>query len=107
MLRALLLAIVAAAGAVCIQAQTAGANAWKFIGPAPTQWPPFARADSWFEGGIRTSGRVNAVVVDPKSSGVMYVGADGGDVWKTLDAGAHWTPLFGRAGESPRRLDCA
>jgi photosystem II stability/assembly factor-like uncharacterized protein len=53
---------------------------WSPIGPAPIQ------------GGIR-SGRVWGIAVDPRNSSVVYIGTDGGGVWKTTDAGTNWTPL--------------
>jgi uncharacterized protein (TIGR03437 family) len=56
---------------------------WTLIGPRPTG------------GGSAsvTSGRVNAIAIDPRSNNVAYIGAAEGGVWKTTDGGAHWTPL--------------
>lgn len=39
------------------------------------------------------AGRTNVMVFDPTNSDVMYVGAAGGGVWKTTDAGTTWTCL--------------
>ena len=39
-------------------------------------------------------GRVNEVVVDPNNSNIIYAGAPAGGIWKSLDAGQNWTPLF-------------
>src|SRR5260370_6350678 len=55
---------------------------WKFVGPRNLL------ADGRF-----VSGRVNAVTFVPGASGTYYVGAAGGGVWKTTDAGATWSPL--------------
>ncbi|MFN8445859.1 MAG: hypothetical protein U0175_34025 [Caldilineaceae bacterium] len=42
---------------------------------------------------INVSGRVRAIVVDPRNSNVVYIGAAQGGVWKTSDGGNSWTPL--------------
>ena len=55
---------------------------WKFVGPRNLL------ADGRF-----VSGRVNAVTFVPGASGTYYVGAAGGGVWKTTDAGVTWSPL--------------
>jgi uncharacterized protein (TIGR03437 family) len=55
---------------------------WKLIGPQPT-----------LNKGIHTSGMTTAIAVDPTNDNVVYIGAPDGGVWKTSDAGAHWTPL--------------
>lgn len=39
-------------------------------------------------------GRVTAVVGIPGNPNVYYVGAAGGGVWKTVDGGNHWQPIF-------------
>ncbi|WP_298418426.1 hypothetical protein [uncultured Kordia sp.] len=38
-------------------------------------------------------GRLNAITVDPNNASIWYVGAPNGGLWKTLDAGANWTPM--------------
>ncbi|MDE3166847.1 MAG: hypothetical protein KGN36_13660 [Acidobacteriota bacterium] len=55
---------------------------WTPIGPQPTNAGPGA-----------TSGRVNAIAIDPRDNNVVYVGGADGGVWKTTDGGATWTPL--------------
>ncbi len=42
---------------------------------------------------IDVSGRVRALVVDPRNSDVVYLGAALGGVWKTTNGGDSWTPL--------------
>ena len=45
-----------------------------------------------------TSGRVTAIAVDPTNPSHYFVGAASGGVWKTLNAGTTWTPVFDREG---------
>jgi uncharacterized protein (TIGR03437 family) len=54
---------------------------WSAIGPQPIEW------------GVPYSGRVWGIAVDPRNSGVVYVGVEGGGVWKTTNGGANWSPL--------------
>lgn len=61
---------------------------WSFMGP--TNLPPPYRI---YYGVGATSGRVSALAYDNSNSAVAYLGAAGGGLWKTADAGAHWTPL--------------
>src|SRR6266849_1056395 len=66
---------------------TAG-PAWTALGPAPLP-----------NGGGTTpvSGRATAVVVDPTNSSKVYLGTAQGGVWRSLDAGVTWTPIFDNA----------
>ncbi|HKC17015.1 MAG TPA: hypothetical protein VKC11_09945, partial [Steroidobacteraceae bacterium] len=51
------------------------------------------RGASWNSiGGGLPDSPINAIVVDPDQSGVLYVGTDVGAFW-TADAGAHWQTL--------------
>ena len=56
---------------------------WHQIGPQPLIYTD----------GTQHSGQVNALAVDPRNSSVVYLGADGGGVWKTTDGGQTWIPL--------------
>jgi hypothetical protein len=38
-------------------------------------------------------GRVNCIIMDPNNSNTMYVGAPGGGIWKSIDAGITYVPL--------------
>lgn len=49
---------------------------WKLIGPD------------------NIGGRTRTVVHHPTQSGVVYVGAAGGGIWRTTNSGASWEPLF-------------
>jgi uncharacterized repeat protein (TIGR01451 family) len=58
------------------------ATPWVSIGPSSTSgyWGP-------------ATGRVLAMLVDPRNANVVYAGTQGGGVWKTSDAGSTWAPL--------------
>ncbi|HEV2299038.1 MAG TPA: hypothetical protein VGR72_11025 [Candidatus Acidoferrales bacterium] len=80
---------------------------WTSIGPQPTSDPNFNL----------TSGRVNAIAVDPcdTTGNTVYIAGAQGGVWKTTNGGTNWTPLTDRqpslAGGSlavdPNLADCA
>jgi len=62
--------------------------AWKFIGPQPMM---NERANF---GGVEigppissVTGRVTAVAVDPKTTGLIYVGTANGGLWRSTDGG--------------------
>src|SRR6202166_2437691 len=44
------------------------------------------------------SGRVMSIAVNPKNKGEYYVGVASGGVWKTVNDGTTWTPLFDKEG---------
>ncbi|PHR26267.1 MAG: hypothetical protein COA38_15240 [Fluviicola sp.] len=60
------------------------AGNWSPMGPFS-----YSNTDSWSPG----LGRVNFVVEDPNNASIIYIGAPAGGVWKSIDAGATWTPL--------------
>ena len=45
-----------------------------------------------------TSGRVMTIAVDPTNKAVIYIGAASGGVWKTVNGGASWQPVFDTQG---------
>lgn len=61
-------------------------STWVSIGPQPTNEPNFFNL---------TSGRVNAIAVDPcdTTGNTVYIAGAQGGVWKTTDGGTNWTPL--------------
>jgi len=66
---------------------------WSQIGPAPlpngqTQQSPATAA---------VTGRATAIVVDPTNSNKVYLGAAQGGVWRSIDGGSTWTPIFDSA----------
>jgi hypothetical protein len=54
--------------------QTASQLQWRYIGPI--------------------GNRVASVVGVPGDPNVYYAGAASGGIWKTVDAGIHWSPIF-------------
>lgn len=66
---------------------------WTLIGPQPLMGPD-GKSNVITPGNmIPHSGWVSAVAVDPQNSSVVYLGTNGGGVWKTTDGGQTWTPL--------------
>ena len=45
-------------------------------------------------GPVLNSARVEAVQGDPSSPGTMYVAFGSGNLWKTVNAGLTWQPIF-------------
>jgi photosystem II stability/assembly factor-like uncharacterized protein len=51
-------------------------------------------AANWVSiGPLNGRGRISSIAVHPTVPGTVYVGADGGGVWKTTDGGKTWTNL--------------
>jgi photosystem II stability/assembly factor-like uncharacterized protein len=59
---------------------------------------PFAGLKARAIGPALTSGRVMSVAVHPTNPGVIYVGSASGGVWKTVNGGASWQPVFDKEG---------
>src|SRR5258708_20724250 len=49
-------------------------------------------------GAAVASGRVMSIAVNPKNKVEYYVGVASGGVWKTVNDGTTWTPLFDKEG---------
>lgn len=58
---------------------------WAPMGPSPISQS--ARQDN---------GLTSAIAINPDDGNVIYQGTAGGGVWRTLDGGAMWTPIFDR-----------
>jgi autotransporter-associated beta strand protein len=63
----------------------------------PTQW--FQLGPAPVSGGQTTgsnpvTGRITDEAVDPQDPNVIYVATAGGGVWKTIDGGKSWHPIF-------------
>jgi HYDIN/CFA65/VesB-like, Ig-like domain len=56
---------------------------WEPIGPSPID---AGSSHFW-------NGRVNSIAISPSNPNVIFLGTTGGGVWRTNDAGDHWTPL--------------
>ena len=77
------LALVLLFGSAALRAQeiseaALARAAWRSIGPAVM------------------GGRIDDVAVDERNPSVIYVGAASGGLWKTINAGTTWEPLFDR-----------
>jgi len=66
---------------------------WMALGPSPV---PNGQTQQ-FPNVTPVSGRSTCVVVDPTNSNKVYLGTAQGGVWRTLDGGATWTPIFDTA----------
>jgi hypothetical protein len=65
------------------------AGFWTQIGPAPIPNGQIAVGPS-----TAVSGRVAAIAVHPGNPNLVYAGAAQGGVYRSLDGGATWTPIF-------------
>jgi len=68
----------------------ANTSTWTAIGPFPIpngQTSPV----------VAVTGRVTCVAIKPTDPNVAYVGTAQGGVWRTLDGGTTWTPIFDTA----------
>ncbi len=76
-------------------ATASAATQWVEIGPRPiATFSSYVFPNTYGGGLAPSSGRVNAIAVDPLDPHTAYVGASGGGVWKTTDDGLSWTPIF-------------
>jgi len=55
---------------------------------------PFARLPWRAVGPKQAGARVEAIAVPPGRPGTIYVGIGSGNVWKTVNGGITWTPIF-------------
>ena len=81
-------------GSISQGANTAGTQT---ITNVPTQWfetGPFATTNGQNTGKQTVSGQITSEAVDQNDPNVIYVGTAGGGVWKTIDGGKSWHPVF-------------
>src|SRR2546423_3544632 len=62
--------------------------------PAPQIDPKLFSGMQWRQVGPFRGGRALAIEGVPGEPNTWYFGAVAGGVWKTIDGGANWTPLF-------------
>ncbi|MBP1771797.1 MAG: hypothetical protein H6P99_960 [Holophagaceae bacterium] len=72
--------------------------------PAAAKESPLAGLPLRNLGPAVTSGRVGDIAVDPNKADTWYVGVASGGVWKTVNGGTTWTPLFDK--ESSFSIGC-
>lgn len=60
-----------------------------------TVWVP-AGPSPMAQGGRQDNGLTTAVAVNPNNPSVVYQGTAGGGVWRSLNGGDTWTPIFDR-----------
>jgi hypothetical protein len=68
-------------------------GAWTALGPSPV---PNGQTQQ-FPTTAPVSGRATSIVVDPTNSNKVYLGTAQGGVWRSLNGGATWTPIFDSA----------
>ena len=56
--------------------------------------PSLYQAMRWRQIGPFRAGRVTAVAGIPGNAAVYYMGTPGGGLWKTVDGGVVWSPIF-------------
>ena len=62
--------------------------------PTPLTADTFAGLELRGIGPALMSGRIADIALDPTDPNVWYVGVGSGGVWKTVNAGTTWTPVF-------------
>ena len=84
---------------VCALLLSVAADAQRRRGSTPP--PPSLLADSTFEGlKLRNigpafmSGRIADIAIHPENENTWYVAVGSGGVWKTVNSGTTWTPIF-------------
>ncbi|PYK89391.1 MAG: glycosyl hydrolase, partial [Verrucomicrobia bacterium] len=83
--------LVALAGAVCAAPSLSPSAS---PSPAPQIDPKLFSGMQWRQVGPFRGGRALAIEGVPGEPNTWYFGAVAGGVWKTVDGGANWTPLF-------------
>lgn len=51
-------------------------------------------------GPATVGGRITGIAIDQKKPAVMYIAAASGGVWKTVNKGTTWTPVFDEQGSA-------
>lgn len=64
---------------------------WVQLGPAPI---PNGQTEGVM---VPVTGRISAIAVHPTNENIVYIGAASGGVYRSMDGGANWTPIFDNA----------
>ncbi len=83
-------ALAEARAALAARGDRPSSLVWQALGPAPMTMLGWAMGD--------VAGRVDALAVHPSDENVLYLGGAAGGVWKSLDGGTSWTPIFDQVG---------
>jgi photosystem II stability/assembly factor-like uncharacterized protein len=95
----LIAALFAAGVPLRSQSRTGGGTGGSEEGAsAPASTGLFSGLKARSIGPAVTSGRVMTIAVDPSNNAVIYIGAASGGVWKTVNGGASWQPIFDTQG---------
>jgi photosystem II stability/assembly factor-like uncharacterized protein len=78
-------------GVIPLQAQKKGSSEPESSALAKQSFSAFAFRNI---GPAFTSGRIADIAIHPSNRNIWYVGVASGGVWKTVNAGITWTPLF-------------
>ncbi|PWU12313.1 MAG: hypothetical protein C5B50_21715 [Verrucomicrobia bacterium] len=78
-----------------LSSQASVTSRTKAPGPAWIPLGPTALAGVW--GSLPVSGRTTAIAVNPNNSSIVYAGAAQGGVYRSLDGGNTWVPIFDSA----------
>jgi photosystem II stability/assembly factor-like uncharacterized protein len=92
------LAVIVVAVVLVGPVARAGRGASPPTSTSPFSTETFAHLQARSIGPAVTSGRVMTIAVDPSNKAVIYVGAASGGVWKTVNGGASWQPVFDSQG---------
>ena len=92
-LRASTLFLLAVVSLATVRAQHAPTAARPVPAVSGTLEPRLWQDLRWRNLGPQRGGRVTAVAGVPSQPDVFYLGASGGGIWKTVDAGISWTPV--------------
>lgn len=65
-----------------------------FVGAPLAAQSPFDGLKARSVGPAVLGGRIQDVEVDPRDNAIIYIGAAAGGIWKTVNHGTTWTPIF-------------
>jgi photosystem II stability/assembly factor-like uncharacterized protein len=97
----IIVTVVAAAGVPLLSQSSSGSAAQQASeegASPPASADPLSGLKARSIGPAVTSGRVMTIAVDPSNHAVIYIGAASGGVWKTVNGGASWQPIFDTQG---------